>query len=96
MYRIAAGQKLAQGAALRNAGLKMNMFVLVAMEASSGMDEDGRNAFELLLAKAKDPVECAIGTTSIVVHHGGNSFVVIATAHTLVKSWLQNSCTKNI
>lgn len=67
------------------------MFVLVAMEASSGMDEDGRNAFELLLTKAKNPVECAIGTTSIVVHYGEMSFMVIATAHASLKSWLQNN-----
>lgn len=73
----------------------MDMFVLVAVEASSGVDEDGWNAFELLLAKAEDPVECAIGTTSIVIHHGG-SFIVIATAHTLVKLWWDNSCTENI
>lgn len=83
---------MAQGAVLRNTGLKMDMFVLVAVEASSGVDEDCWNAFELLLTKAKNPVECAIGTTSIVVHHGGNSFIVIATAHTLVRIWLQNSC----
>lgn len=73
----------------------MDMFVLVAVEASSGMYEYRRNAFELLLAKAEDPVECAIDTTSIAVHHGG-SFIVIATAHTLVKLWLENSCTENI
>lgn len=95
MYRIAAGRELAQGAALRNAGLKMDMFVLVTVEASSGMDEYRGNAFELLLTKAEDPVECAIGTTSIVIHHGG-SFIIIATAHTLVKLWWENSCTENI
>lgn len=66
----------------------MDMFVLVAVKASSCMDEDCRNAFELLLTKAKNPVECAIGTTSIIVHHGGNSFIVIATAHASVKLWL--------
>lgn len=66
----------------------MDMFVLVTVEAGSGMDKDGRNAFELLLTKAKDPVECAIGTTSIVVHYGGISFIVIATAHALLKFWL--------
>lgn len=63
----------------------MNMLVLMAVKASSRMDKYCRNAFELLLTVAKNPVECAVGTTSIVVHHGGNSFIVIATAHASFK-----------
>jgi hypothetical protein len=87
---VIAAEEMAREAILRNAGLKMDMFVLVAVEASSGMDEYCWNAFELLLTKAKNPVECAIGTISVVVHHGGKSFVVIATAHTLVRFWWEN------
>lgn len=81
---------MARRAVLRNAGLKMDMFVLVAVETSSSMDEYCRNAFGLLLTKAKNPVKCAIGTAIIIVHHGGNSFIVIATAHASVNNWLQN------
>lgn len=82
---------MAQGAILRNAGLKMNMLILMTVEASSRVDEDCRDTFGLLLTKAKSTVECAIGTTSIIVHHGGKSFIVIATAHASARVWLQDN-----
>lgn len=74
-----------QGAILRNAGLKVDVFVLVAMEARSGMDKDGRNAFELLLAQTENAVEGTVDATIIIGHHGGNLFIVTATGHALAE-----------
>jgi hypothetical protein len=58
------------------------------MKTSSSVDKDCWNAFELPLTKAKNSVECTIDATSIVGHHGGNAFIVAATAHASVKPWV--------
>lgn len=79
---------------LRNAGLKVDMFVLVTMKARSSMDEDCRNALEVFLTEAENAVECTIDTVFVFSHHGGNLFIVTATAHASVKLWTRGSVRK--
>jgi hypothetical protein len=74
--------------ALRNAGLEVDMLVLVAMEARSSMDKDCRDTLGLFLVEAENTIECTVSSIIVFRHHGGNFIIVTTTAHALVNPWM--------
>lgn len=65
---------------LRNACLQMNMFVLVAMEPCSGMNENGRYTL-WFLSETQHPFQSTVSAVWEWFHHNGGGLVIVTVVH---------------